>query len=387
MDRVAKENLLLTLVPAESLMQTLRSVDPHTILPLASATQSADGTPAVVAPMSIPVQPPRSPYDRRFYVVRPEEESQSLDALDYHKPVVFFGPELCGKTWLLHTLTSEARQRGAQVVTINLNIIDKTARSSFGSFLHTFALRIFKELKLDINEVNKSFSENRGGPVATLNDLMSWNVLGAINERFVLAIDNVDLISDQPYQDEFFGMLRAWVDSSGFEKLHLVLAISTAPSLLVQDVNRSPFNLGDVLTVPDFTVPQLQSLAKLHNLQVDDGEIARLVDLVGGHPYLTRLAFYEAYRRKMRMGVLLDRVENEPQGGVFAPYLDHLMRKLRQDRALLDSFRKIISQPNLAIDESLGYRLEGAGLATRNYSIKGAPYRIRYLLYTRLGQL
>ena len=69
MDRVAKENLLLTLVPAESLMQTLRSVDPHTILPLASATLSADGTPAVVAPMSIPVQPPRSPYDRRFYVV------------------------------------------------------------------------------------------------------------------------------------------------------------------------------------------------------------------------------------------------------------------------------------------------------------------------------
>lgn len=386
MDRVAKENLLLTLVPTESLMQSLRTVDPHMVLPLAAAANSSDNTTGLSAPPTVAVQPPRAPYDRRFYVVRPEEESQSLEALDYHKPVVFFGPELCGKTWLLHTLTTEARQRGAQVVTINLNIIDKTARSSFGSFLHTFALRIFKELNLNIDEVNKSFSENRGGPVAVLNDLMSWNVLGAIHQRFVLAIDNVDLISDQPYQDEFFGMLRAWVDSSGFEKLHLVLAISTAPSLLVQDVNRSPFNLGDVLTVPDFTVAQLESLARLHNLVVNDHEIDRLVRLVGGHPYLTRLAFYEAYRRKMRLGSLLDRVESEPHGGVFAPYLEHLMRKLRQDRILLDSFRKIISHRHLSVDESLGYRLEGAGLAIRNYNIKGAPYQIRYLLYNRLGQ-
>jgi hypothetical protein len=315
MDRVAKENLLLTLVPADNLMQTLRTVDPKLVLPLAAGAASSDGTPAAATSTTSSVQPPRAPYDRRFYVVRPEEESQSLDALDYHKPVVFFGPELCGKTWLLHTLTNEARQRGAQVVSINLNIIDKSARSTFATFLHTFALRIFRELKLDIEEVNRSFAQNRGGPVAVLNDLMSWSVLDSINNRLVLSIDNVDLISEYPYQDEFFGMLRAWVDSSGFEKLHLVLAISTAPALLVQDIHRSPFNLGDVLTVPDFSLAQIEKLAQMHNINADDSEIMRLSNLVGGHPYLTRLAFYESYRRKMRLGALLDRVDAEPQGG------------------------------------------------------------------------
>jgi hypothetical protein len=63
------------------------------------------------------------------------------------------------------------------------------------------------------------------------------------------------------------------------------------------------------------------------------------------------------------------------------------MRKLRQDRVLLDSFRKIITKPNLDVDESVGYRLEGAGLARRNYNVKGAPFQIRYLLYGRLGQI
>lgn len=406
MDRVTKENLLLSLVPVEDLLSKLKRLDLSTATTLGSLpaelSQPAIPMVAVAAAGSLPgagagaggttVQPPRAPYDKNWYIVRPDEESQSLDALEYNKPVVFFGPELCGKTWLLHSLIDSARNRGAQIVTINLNLFDKTARASLDAFLHKFALRIFKELHLDAAEVERAFAQARGGPVDALNDLMAWTVLGTVRERLVLAIDNVDVIADQPYQDEFFGMLRAWVDGSGFERLHLVLAISTAPALLVKDVHRSPFNLGDVVTLPDFDEQQLQSMARLHGLRCLPGELARLQAQVGGHPYLTRLAFYDVYRRRVSLSALLDRVEADPQGGVFASYLDHLMRRLRSERGLLEALRLICQRTSASVETSVGLRLERAGLVVRDFGRAGAgasinSYRLRYPLYQRMGQL
>jgi hypothetical protein len=386
MDRVAKENLLLTLVSPDELMARLKSIDPAVATLQASTSISNPGLPASGASTHT-VQPPRAPYDKKWYVVRPDEETQSLDALDYNKPVVLFGPELCGKTWLLHSVITAARERGAQVVTINLNLIDKSARGTLETFLFKFALRIFKELHLDEAEVERTFSRARGGSVDALNDLMSWTVLSSIKERLVLAIDNVDLIADQPYQDEFFGMLRAWVDTGGFERLHLVLAISTAPALLVKDVHRSPFNLGDVLSIPDFNERQLAALAGLHGLSGQNQGLARLRALVGGHPYLTRLAFYEAHRRSLDPVALLDRIEEDPQGGIFAGYLDHLMRKLRAESGLLEAFRRLVHTPSAPLDANLGYRLERAGLVVRDYNAPGQQYKLRYRLYQRLGRL
>lgn len=359
---------------AESLLRTLESLDTR---PLPATPASSDDAPRSV-------QPPRAPYDRSWYIARPEQETQAMEALEYGKPVVLFGPELCGKTWLLHTVTAAAQAQGAQVVQLNLSLFDKAARVTMDAFLRKFALRLFKELGRDTSEVERVFADARGGPVDALNDLLTWSILPKVTGRLVLAIDNVDLIADQPYQDELFGMLRAWAESSGFELLQLILAISTAPELLVHDVNRSPFNLGDLITIPDLDRSQLTALARLHGLDCSPDEIARLQTLVGGHPYLTRVAFYEAHRQRLGLRVLLDRVDADPQGGVFASYLEHLLRQLRAQRELFEAFRQIAQ--GSGVDEALAGRLERAGLIVRSYAEDdgSSRYRVRYPLYRRI---
>ena len=386
MERGAKESLLLSHADLDELVAALRQIEPEilTTLPPESTPVPAPGLGQRT------VQPPRAPFDRKWYVRRPEEEEQAVEALDYHKPVVFFGPELYGKTWLLNHSLEYAREQDYRIAAINLNIIDKAAREELGPFLHKFALRLCKELQLDTQEVEQAFQNPRSGPIEALNDVMCWTVLPKVSERLVLAIDNVDLIAEKSYQDEYFGMLRAWADSGGaFERLHLILCISTAPALLVNDVHRSPFNLGDVILVPEFDRGQLEALARLHGLSCSAGELCSLQELIGGHPYLSRLAFYEAYRRRTDLKTLLERAAGDPRGGVFAGYLDHLRRRLQSQPGLLQAFCRLARAPAAGIEPSLCRRLERAGLITQQDACGGGAiesYRVRYSLYHRLAQ-
>jgi hypothetical protein len=380
MDRAARENLLLSLANPEELVAQLRRIEPRVLGTLPAQRQPAAGQRTV--------QPPRAPFDRQWYVSRREEEEQARDALDYHKPVVLFGPELCGKTWLLSSLLEHARAQEYRIAAINLNLIDKPARETLGLFLHKFALRLCKELHLDPGEVERAFASPRSGPIEALHDVMCWTVLPAIDGPLLLAIDNVDLIAEKPYQDEYFGLLRAWADSGGpLSRLHLALCISTAPALLVRDVHRSPFNLGDVIELPDFDREQLLALATLHGVSCSNEELGLLQDQVGGHPYLARLVLYECHRRRKSLAALLASVASDPRGGVVAGYLDHLRSRLQFQPELLAAFRSLAHDPAASIEPALGRRLEQAGLV-----ILGEPtgragagaYRVRCRLYQRL---
>ena len=384
MERSAKESLLLSSANLDTLVASLRRIEPEILPTLPPSSAPAHPTPVGQRT----VQPPRAPFDRNWYVGRPEEEEQAVEALDYHKPVVFFGPELYGKTWLLNHSLEYAREHDYRIASINLNIIDKAAREELGPFLHKFALRLCKELQLDAQEVDTAFKNPRTGPIEALNDVMCWTVLPAISERLVLAIDNVDLIAEKSYQDEYFGMLRAWADSGGpFERLHLILCISTAPALLVNDVHRSPFNLGDVIQVPELNGEQLAFLARLHGLSCTGSELTGLQDQVGGHPYLARLALYEAYRRRTDLKTLLERLHSDPRGGVFAGYLDHLRRHLQAQPGLLEAFRRLTLSAAAGIEPALSRRLERAGLIVlENPGGSSESYRVRYRLYQRLAQ-
>ncbi len=385
MDRSAKESLLLSHANLDELVAALRQIEPEILTTLPPESTP----PPAPAQGQRTVQPPRAPFDRKWYVGRPEEEAQAIEALDYHKPVVFFGPELYGKTWLLNHSLEYAREQGFRIAAINLNIIDKGAREELGPFLHKFALRLCKELQLDTQEVEQAFANPRSGPIEALNDVMGWTVLPAVSERLVLAIDNVDLIAEKSYQDEYFGMLRAWADSGGaFERLHLILCISTAPALLVNDIHRSPFNLGDVIQVPELDRGQLEALVRMHGLSCTASELTSLQELVGGHPYLARLALYECYRRRSDLKTLLERAASDSRGGVFAGYLDHLRRRLQSQPGLLQAFCRLARAPAADLEPSLCRRLERAGLITQEDGRGGATesYRVRYRLYQRLAQ-
>src|SRR5262245_47746911 len=125
-------------------------------------------------------------------------------------------------------------------------------------------------------------------------------------------------------------MLRAWHNlranpvRKDWRKLDLFLVTSTEPSLLIQGA-QSPFNVGAVLDLQPFDSADLTQLNVSHGDILDEAELARLLELLGGHPFLTRKAFYEVSMPDSRTtpGQLFARAADAD-----GPFRDHLRRFL-----------------------------------------------------------
>ena len=86
-------------------------------------------------------------------------------------------------------------------------------------------------------------------------------------------------------------------------------------------------------------------------------------ELLAGHPFLTRLAYYRLSTGQSPSFKALDESAAEPDG----PFGDHLRAMLvllQQQPGLLEAMRQVIAHGSVPNDE-IYYRLHGAGLARR----------------------
>lgn len=397
MDRTTKENLLLVHAPVDDILFCLRRAEPRPIhLPKLTGLpdhsypvrESSSTLANRISALRLHPQPPRCPYDDRWYVARPDQEHKAQNALNYRTPVVLYGPELYGKTWLLQKLLGSARQDGYRVATLNLQLFEGGACKSLERFLHKLAFRLLRELELPSEPVDRIFTHNQGGPIDALNEILRQVLRGMPGMRLVLAIDNVDQIAlaGHEYQDEFFSLLRAWADASDGEwiRLHLVLCISTAPALLIKEPHRSPFNLGDVIHLTDFDEGQLAALANLYGLDLGASDQRRLRELVGGHPYLARLALYETCRQKKSLHELLERADTDAPDSLFSSYLEHLRSRLHVRPDVRSALDCIVQNPFAGIDDDARRRLDKAGIVVRERRDGRVANRLRHRIYSLL---
>jgi hypothetical protein len=226
-----------------------------------------------------------------------------------------------------------------------------------------------KQLNLDLHETIEKVWQY-GAPKTKLTTLLQEHVLPNTQERIVFALDEADKLLTQEYAHDFFALLRSWHnDRSSHEatqaelwnKLNLVLVISTEPYLLIQDVELSPFNVAHPIYLDDFSEAQVRKLNERHRLPpVKDTEIPQVMSLLNGHPYLTRLAFYElAIDQEMSWSELRDNstVEQSP----FISHLRHYHRLLDKNLELKEALQEIIALNRCTNDKAFFYLLQ-AGL-------------------------
>jgi hypothetical protein len=96
---------------------------------------------------------------------------------------------------------------------------------------------------------------------------------------------------------------------------------------------------------------------------------------VGGHPYLVRLAMYEARRRGTPVAVLLNM--GDLDHGIFGPHLQEHLSRLQQESPLLEAVRRVLTNPTTHLSLETYHRLKSAGLILE----EAAGYRPRYRLY------
>lgn len=144
-------------------------------------------------------------------------------------------------------------------------------------------------------------------------------------------------------------MLRFWHEQAKqdqiWQKLRMVV-VHTTEIYIPLKLNQSPFNVGITITLPPFTLNQVQNLALRYGLNcaADSEGAKRLVPLqamVGGHPYLVSLALYHLCQEEMTLETLLETASTPV--GIYSQHLRELLSLLQKDPKLMSAMQQVIA--------------------------------------------
>ena len=190
-------------------------------------------------------------------------------------------------------------------------------------------------------------------------------VLG-LGAPLVLAMDEVESVFEAPFRSDFFSMLRSWHNDRAFKdqwkQLDVALVTSTEPYQLIENLNQSPFNVGEIVNVTDFSDEQLAVLNSRHPSTLPASDLKSLMALLGGHPYLTRRAMYLVLSGRITTAELIEQAAE--QRGPFGDHLRYHLFRLQGHDELIACFKQIL-RGRACPDEGVFWRLHGAGLVRR----------------------
>ncbi|NEO99761.1 MAG: hypothetical protein F6K58_13995 [Symploca sp. SIO2E9] len=311
--------------------------------------------------------------DSSFYVRLIPTEDICFDEIKKPGALVRIrSPKEMGKTSLLNQIIDQAKKYNYYPVYLDVSQIE-TERLMRGprEFLRGFYAYAVEELQQANIPALKEWHKDT--PIMLSCTSQFQTLLRKLDAVLVLVLDGVDKVfkHQEIYQD-FFPMLRNWHErantSETWEKLRLIVAYSTEDYGEL-DLNQSPFNVGLPIQLDELTKEQLNNLAFIYG--VDKEVIPPLMSLVGGHPYLVRLALYHLARRDITIEQLL---QYAPSGAII--YNQHLHRYLdilKQNKELEAVFKQIVCSPTpvkLERKTKQVYQLDSMGLIKQEYDQK-----------------
>ena len=317
-----------------------------------------------------------------IYVDRPPTEISCYQALLHPGALVRIkAPNLMGKTSLIAKVLSEIEQKQKyRTVHLNLHLANQTDFQDLNRFLKWFCASVSQLLGLP-NRLGDYWDETYSTSKVDCTDYFEKYLLAEANEPLVICLDEVDRIFE--YRDiaaDFLGLLRAWHEQAkikeSWQKLRLLVAHSTEVYIPL-NINESPFNVGFPIELPEFNTSQVQELSLLHGLHWSSFQVEKLMEVVGGHPYLVEQAF--SHLKIHSSNSLEQFLETAPtEAGIYGNHLRRLWRILQKQPELIHALKQaVVSNEAISLDSEQAYQLHRMGLL----SLEGNKAKPRCKLY------
>ncbi|MBE9046004.1 AAA-like domain-containing protein [Pleurocapsales cyanobacterium LEGE 10410] len=206
------------------------------------------------------------------------------------------GAKWMGKTSLIKRILEQGNLHRQKTVYLNFDTVDCHTIEDLNKLLPWIFLAISAQLELP-NKVWKHGNQNIIDSHNSSTLYFEEYILAEAKNDLVLAIDNIDRLSFNPaVMVDFLGLLCSWHElgktNGCWSKLKLILSYSTKTHIPAS-TNRLPFNAGVPILLEEFDYEQVKTLADLYQIDLTSLEIDRLMNEVGGHPYLMKLAMYQ----------------------------------------------------------------------------------------------
>ncbi|MEM7713712.1 MAG: AAA-like domain-containing protein [Cyanobacteria bacterium P01_A01_bin.68] len=274
-------------------------------------------------------------------------------------------PGLMGKTSLMANVLGKMANQGYRTVLLNLHYAEASDFSNIADFLKWFCVSVTHNLRMS-NRLADYWDEQFSTPKMNCTAYFEEYLLAQVSSPLILCLDEVERIfPHEKVAAEFLGLLRAWHEQAKtrpvWKQLRLVVIHSTEVYVPLQ-VNESPFNVGVSIELPEFTPQQVLCLARKYGFDYDLNQIKKLMDKVGGHPYLVEQAFaHLQLNAGVTLGELLQTAATD--AGIYGNLLRHYWRIIEQDRELLAALKEIVSsQGKVRLLPTQAYKLHRMGL-------------------------
>ncbi|MEH2150652.1 AAA-like domain-containing protein [Nostoc sp.] len=296
-------------------------------------------------------------------------------------------PRKMGKSSLLNRMIAYAREQHYQIVYLDFQEADQEVFASLDKFLRWFCVNVSRQLNL-LPCLDDFWDIEMGSKVSCKIYFEAYLLQYIHNSPVVLALNEVHRIFEHPnIAQDFLPMLRFWHEQAKqdqtWQKLRMVV-VHTTEIYIPLKLNQSPFNVGITITLPPFTLKQVENLALLYGLDcAEDSEeakrLAPLQAMVGGHPYLVNLAFYHLCQGDMTLEMLLETASTPV--GIYGQHLRELLTLLQAEPELMSAMEQVIAtDEEVELNAIAAYKLESMGLVQLNGNQASAMCEL-YCLY------
>lgn len=310
--------------------------------------------------------------DQSIYIPRPPIETDCLQEIVKSGSLIRIkAPEKTGKTALIKLILNQVKASNYRTVYLNLQTAESAMFSSLDKFLRWFCANISRELGIK-PQLDDYWDEELFGSLVSCKTYFQSHLLEQINQPLVLGLDNLDRVFDYgEIAQDFLPMLRYWHEEANnlpvWQNLRLIIANSTEVYIKL-DANQSPFNVGRQVKLSGFNLEQVNTLVNAYNFSEEKRQelqsfLTNLIGLVGGHPYLIRLALNALQEVKISPEKLL--TEAPTQGGIYASHLRHYWNNLQSSSGLIEAMKLVVKTTSpVKLEPAIAYRLESMGLIT-----------------------
>ena len=233
--------------------------------------------------------------DDPSYVTRPADHDllQQLQAGEF---CYVLTPRQMGKSSLMVRTAQRLRQDGTRVAIVDLTSIGTgSSELSPDQWYLGLLSRVRTQLRL-ATDVQVWWNEHETlGIAQRFTTFLHDVLLTECSEPVVILIDEIDSTLNLGFRDDFFAAIRAVYNERAtdptYQRLTFALFGVATPTDLIQDRERTPFNIGRRIDLREFTLDDAQPLRDglvASFPEQADTILQRIFYWTSGHPYLTQ---------------------------------------------------------------------------------------------------